>query len=423
MSSLRFIHAADLHLGSPMQKLESYPGAPADQMRNATKDAVDNLVDLAIDHQVNALLIAGDIYDCQWKDIGIGLWLMEQMRRLEQNGIMVCLIRGNHDAISVVRNTIPWPKNVIELPADRAATQLLECGLAVHGQSFAREAVTEDLAAGYPDAKSGYFNVGLLHTSLSGNAEHDRYAATNLHVLRQRGYDYWALGHIHMRSEESVDPQGTWVGYSGNTQGRSVRECGAKGCYLIEVKNGSVANIEFLPTDVARWHIVEVDLTDVETLSDLTIATKRRMQQLQAQVPDRTLAIRIQMTGRTKLHAEASKPKFKSDVDLAIRNAANELGKMWIEKIQFATSIIRSAQVQKDFDEVVQQLRVTFDAIEHDESFLRDFDTQVAILKKHAGDVLSDNIWNKPAAEVLPSLKESSINLLASELESTGGSQ
>jgi DNA repair protein SbcD/Mre11 len=422
MSDFRFIHAADWHLGSPLQKLESYPGAPAEKMRNATKDAVRNLVDLAIDHQVQAVLIAGDIYDGQWNDIGIGLWLMEQLRRLEQHGIVVCLIRGNHDAISVVRDSIPWPKNVVELPADRASTHLLDCGLAVHGQSFAREAITEDLAAGYPDAKSGYFNVGLLHTSLSGNTEHDRYAATSLHVLRQRGYDYWALGHIHMRSEESVDPQGTWVGYSGNTQGRSVRECGAKGCYLIDVKNGRRESIQFLATDVARWHIAEVDLTGIETISDLTKTTKQKMQQLLASADDRTLAIRVQMIGRTKLHSEASKPKFLSDVALGVRNAANELGQMWIEKIQFATSSERSIHGQAGFDDIVQQLRTTYDAIESDERLAQDFEAQLAILKKHAGKVLDEKFWSKSPSELLRELKEPSVHLLASTLESTGGS-
>ena len=152
MSNLRFIHAADLHLGSPLQRLEAYPGAPVEKMRNATKNAVENLVNLAIHHRVNALLIAGDIYDGKWRDIGIGLWLMEQLRRLDEHAIPVCLIRGNHDAISVVRNTIPWPKNVFEFPADRASSHLLDCGLAVHGQSFIREAVHDDLAAGYPAA-------------------------------------------------------------------------------------------------------------------------------------------------------------------------------------------------------------------------------------------------------------------------------
>lgn len=336
MSELRFLHAADLHIGSPLQKLELYPGAPIETMRRAPTQAVENLIDVAISHHVDAVLIAGDLFDGPWEDMRVGLWLVEQFRRLEREQIPVVLIRGNHDAHSVVIQQLAWPKNVVEFGSNAPDTLVLDCGLAVHGQSFRHAAMMEDLAARYPQAKSGAFNVGLLHTSLTGNALHDPYAPTELRTLEDKGYGYWALGHIHQRSESSLSSV-SWIGYSGNTQGRSIRETGPKGCYLVHVHDQRVDRVEFIATDVARWHILTLDTAECETLEDLKQSAKDRIEDSLLRQEGRTLALRIRMTGSTKLHSLLQTPSGYASAVATLRNLANELEQAWVEKVEIHT--------------------------------------------------------------------------------------
>lgn len=148
---MRFIHCADIHLDSPLRGLESYEGAPADEMRQATRRAFANVVDLAIERSVDFVLIAGDIFDGDWPDFNTGLYFASQLRRLASADIRVFLTYGNHDAVSKITKSVPLPKNVFAFPAKAPASEIIESlGVAIHGQSFTSEAVTTDLAAGYP---------------------------------------------------------------------------------------------------------------------------------------------------------------------------------------------------------------------------------------------------------------------------------
>ncbi len=198
---VKFVHAADLHIDSPLRGLDKYEGAPAARLRAATRHALENLVALCIEEEAAFLLLAGDVFDGGWKDFSTGLFFATQMTRLREAGIPVVIVRGNHDAASsITKNlTLRLPDNVHELSSKKAETfELADAGVCVHGQSFAKQATTDDLAARYPDAVRGAFNIGLLHTCLDGREGHDRYAPTSLETMRAKGYDYWALGHVHV---------------------------------------------------------------------------------------------------------------------------------------------------------------------------------------------------------------------------------
>ena len=221
---LTFIHAADLHLDSPLIGLPRYDGAPVEQMRGSTRRALENLVDLALTEQVAFVLIAGDLYDGDWRDYNTGLFFAAQMTRLREAGTPVFIVSGNHDAASQITRSLRMPDNVTVLPANSPDTvRRDDIGIAVHGQSFRTRAVADDLSAAYPDPVRGMFNIGLLHTSADGRPGHDPYAPCSLDKLRAKGYDYWALGHVHAREVLCDDP---WVVFSGNTQGRHIRELG-----------------------------------------------------------------------------------------------------------------------------------------------------------------------------------------------------
>jgi exonuclease SbcD len=135
---MKFLHAADLHLDSPMHGLAAYDGAPVDELRGATRRALVNLVDLALEEQVAFVLIAGDVYDGSWRDFNTGLFYVAQMRRLREAGIPVVAIAGNHDAESRMTKGLPLPDGYIALTSTRPQTvELTELGVVIHGQSFA----------------------------------------------------------------------------------------------------------------------------------------------------------------------------------------------------------------------------------------------------------------------------------------------
>ena len=328
---MRFIHTADLHIDSPLRGLSRYEGAPLERLRGATRRALERLVDLAIDEQIDFLLIAGDLYDRDWQDFHTGLFVREQMVRLGRSGIRVFIVQGNHDARGVITRQIPWPDNVKVFSSRTAETvHLADLGVAIHGHSFPDREVPEDLVPGYPPAVPGCFNIGLLHTSLTGVEGHDTYAPTTLPKIQAKGYDYWALGHVHARQVVCELPR---VVFPGNLQGRHARETGAKGCELVTVE-GAVLDARFMPLDVVRWHQISIDLQPVQTLDDLP---RRVTQALQLALPgagDVLHAVRVILTGETHLHAlEARQP---GTLAAAVQAAAQDLSgaDVWIEKVR-----------------------------------------------------------------------------------------
>lgn len=257
MTSFKFLHAADIHLDSPLHGLSRYEGLPVDEIRSATRAAFDNLVQFAIDEAVDFVVIAGDLFDGDWRDMGTGLYFAKAMGRLDQAGIPAFLLAGNHDAASVISRTVPWPPNVHLFGSRRPQThRLAHLSVAVHGQSFSTPAVTENLVLAYPLAEPHVFNIGMLHTALAGREGHADYAPCSVEDLRSRGYDYWALGHVHEFEFVSDEP---YVVFPGNVQGRTIRETGAKGAVLVDVADGEVALVERVELDVLRWARLDVN--------------------------------------------------------------------------------------------------------------------------------------------------------------------
>ncbi len=330
--TLKFLHAADLHIDSPMRGLESYEGAPVERLRSATRRALENMVQLALSERVNFVLLAGDVFNGGWKDFSTGLFFATQMLRLREAEIAVVLVRGNHDAASSVIRNLRLPDNVRELDSRRPETFEVAPGVFVHGQSFARRATTENLASGYPDAVRDAFNIGLLHTCLDGREGHEPYAPTTLAALRTKGYDYWALGHVHNREILSVEP---WVVFPGNLQGRHARELGAKGATLVNMKGACV--VEARSLDVVRWERLHVDVSDAHDAMDVVDLVRAGLTASLAQLEGPMLAARIVLEGATRANHTLRRDEEKLANEL--RLAASEAGGdgVWLEKICVAT--------------------------------------------------------------------------------------
>ncbi len=331
---MRFLHAADLHLDSPLRGLDRYEGAPIDEVRSATRHAFENLIAAALRERVDLVVIAGDLYDGDWPDHNTGLFFIKGVTQLAEEGIPVAIVRGNHDAASRLTKALRLPANVHLLADAGPETQIFaDIGIAVHGQSFATAAVVDDLAAGYPSPVAGYFNLGLLHSSLDGRPGHDPYAPTRLDVLRGKGYDYWALGHVHAAEIVCREP---WVVYPGNTQGRHIREVGPKGCTLVTVEGGVISQ-QFIALDVMRWDTLTLDIDGLPDLDALLDVARLDLRQRLAGSEDRALAVRVQVRGSGPLHRQlASQPETVEQQLRAIAIEATN-ARAWIEKIEFRT--------------------------------------------------------------------------------------
>lgn len=349
MTQCSFIHLADVHLDSPLAHLRRLDAATAERLQSASRRSLQNVANLAIEHQVAAVVIAGDLFDSPVKDVGAGLWVDGLFKRLTREGIAVILIRGNHDSLSNARKVIRWSDGVHELPAEKPASIALEQhGLVFHGQSFGARSETADLAANYPAPRDGFFNVGLLHTSLAGSAQHDTYAPTSIGTLESKGYGYWGLGHIHIRSLESQSQQ-CYIGYSGNTQGRHIREPGAKGCQLVQVVDGQLASVQFMPTDSLRWHELSIGIDDLDYLGDIEDLVATHAVQLSDAAAGRAMAVRVRLQGASKLHADLTRAGAIDKLTEVLGARLADIGEIWLEAIRVSSRPAR-ASVSADLD-------------------------------------------------------------------------
>jgi exonuclease SbcD len=336
---MKFVHAADLHLDSPLLALSRQDARQVERMRRAAREAFERMVDLCIEREAALLLVAGDLYDHDCPNMQIAVFLRKELKRLEQRGIRVIIIKGNHDADNKITSALALPANTRMLGERKPETITfddLPVRIAVHGQSFKPGPVPENLAASYPPALRGYYNIGLLHTSLAGTTDHDAYAPCTLEELTTRGYDYWALGHIHKRAVLSRDP---YVIFPGNLQGRHAKESGPKGCFLVEVDDaGHTASAEFVALDVVRWHRTEVDLTGRSAEAELVESLRGALTQAHHDGDGRPGAVRVVLSGSTLLYPYIERRPHRlrqTALELAAEIAGDD---MWIEKIVNSTS-------------------------------------------------------------------------------------
>ena len=173
-----------------------YEGAPLEEIRGATRRAFSALIDLALDRRVDFVILAGDVWDGDWPDSGTGLFFIQETARLNNEGIPVFVVRGNHDAESRITKAMTFPDWIRIFDHRKPESFVLkDLSVVLHGQSFAQPDVTENIARGYPDPHADHINIGVLHTALEGYAAHSSYAPCTLAELHSKRYDYWVLGH------------------------------------------------------------------------------------------------------------------------------------------------------------------------------------------------------------------------------------
>lgn len=366
---MKFIHAADIHLDSPLSGLAAYKDAPANLLRTVTRDAFTRLVDQAIEEAVDFMVIAGDLYDGSWKDYNTGHFFCREMGRLNKVGIPVYLLFGNHDADSEMTKKLTLPSNVHQFESRKANTFLInELKVALHGRSYKDAATFENLATSYPAPVAGWLNIGVLHTALEGNSEHANYAPCSLAELNAKSYQYWALGHVH---EHAILQESPWVVFPGNLQGRHIRETGERGAIMVTADETGIQSVERLLVDVLRWHVVEVDASDVTTLEEVVRLIGRAFEQLITKTPDKIyLSVRVCIKGKTVAHGELFGLESQLREEVLGQAAGQGIDRLWVEKVRIETEPIVDAAHMAERSDAITDLQHFLDEAPEDEALL-----------------------------------------------------
>jgi exonuclease SbcD len=341
MADFKFVHAADIHLDSPLLGLRSRSPEYAERVQQASRKAFDNLVALAIDENARFLLLAGDLFDGNLRHVPTGHFFLDRMRRLEEAGVEVFIVAGNHDAENEFASRLTLSPNVCLFDRKRAETRILgDVDVAIHGHSFRERAVTDNIARDYPSPSDGHFNIGLLHTACAGSeGEHAVYAPCTLEQLVNHGYDYWALGHVHARAVLSEYPH---VIYPGNLQGRHARETGSKGATLVTVSDGRVEDHVHRDLDVIRWASLSVDVAGVAGRPALLDLIRTTLIVEAVLAGGRPLAIRLKLVGLSADHASLllDRGGLRGDIEALCATLPLEI---WLEKLSVSTKPVEVA--------------------------------------------------------------------------------
>ncbi|HIJ85401.1 MAG TPA: DNA repair exonuclease, partial [Magnetococcales bacterium] len=316
---------------APFRGLSRYEGAPLERIRQAGRIAFERLVRACLEHQVDFLLLAGDLFDGSGKDFNTVLYMASHMRRLMEAKIEVFAVLGNHDAEHDLLKTNPFTSNVHLFAAEYAQTiHRQHLGVAVHGQSHASRSEKRNLAAGYPPAVPEAFNIGLLHTSLTGRDGHEPYAPCNEDDLVAHGYDYWALGHVHQR--EWVRRQDPMIHYPGTLQGRHIHESGEKGATLIEMDASGKLHEHPLAFNPVRWQILEIKLDEIESFNDFLDRTVEQMGRLVN--PKVLTVVRLLLTGPCQWHGLLIAKGMDLEQELRIQTLKAGGDALWLERVE-----------------------------------------------------------------------------------------
>jgi len=329
--AFRFLHTADIHLDSPLRSLALRNPDLAELVGDASRQAFVSIVDLCLAERVDALVIAGDLYDGDQTSMKTARFLALQMIRLHQAGIRVFKIRGNHDALSRISKQLVFPDTVTIFGGRPQPVLQTAGGLDVmfHGLSFASPKAPDSLLPKYAAPREGAANVGIMHTSLAGSPGHDVYAPCSVADLHGHGFDYWALGHIHVRN---IHPGASTVVMPGMPQGRDINEAGEKSVTLVTIRDDRTIDIEERLTSIAQFERLSVDLTGTREWSEVVGRVRPALEDIRAAVRSRHAVVRLRLTGVSTLSWTLIRDR---DLLLAeAEQAAEQTGDTWVEKLE-----------------------------------------------------------------------------------------
>lgn len=342
MAGAKFLHAADLHLGAPLESLgEAVDEATFTRIKALVKKAFERLIDVAIDEQVDFVVLAGDVYDNAEGDPGVQRRFLLGLRRLSEAGIKVFMAHGNHDPLTKDVKQGSLPEGVVVFPAGKLGSHLVTMrngvDVTVAGVSYRRKNETDNLVPLFAGL-NGRTIVGVLHTNVGGNdSVHKNYAPSTPTELQASPVHYWALGHIHKRSVNPIESG--WWAYPGNLQGRSAKasECGPKGVLIVEVDDdGRVLEPRFVGCAAVRFERVSVSVNAVEAIDKLNDVVNEALKSVVSGADGLPVLARLELTGSTDLADIRSMdaPGWKSVVESLLEEVADVLGDGAVVKVR-----------------------------------------------------------------------------------------
>ncbi|MCE2439792.1 MAG: DNA repair exonuclease [Candidatus Latescibacteria bacterium] len=331
MPHLRFVHAADLHLDSPFIGIKAVaPENVASTLQDATFSAYENIVNLCIEERVDALLVAGDVYDAADRSLRAQLKFVDGLKRLDEAGIRSFVCHGNHDPLNGWEAQLEYPKGCTRFGEEAQAVPVLEDDperAVVYGISYPMSEVSDNLALRLGPADSSTFSIGLVHANVDSDTKHLNYAPCSLDDLERSGIDYWALGHVHTR--QVLRERTPTVVYPGNPQGRHPNEPGPRGVYLVEVDDGGDVRLDFRSVDNVRWERTRLDISIMENEQDLIDALHNSMDDALNGAVVRSIVLRIALSGRGVIHGSLRQSNF-------IEGLIEDVNREWARRSPFA---------------------------------------------------------------------------------------
>lgn len=369
MTKLKFIHAADLHLDTPFKGLLSWNEQLGSKLKDATFRSFRKIIDLCLQEEVDFLLISGDIFDVENKSLAAQIKFVSELKRLSDRGVPAYIVCGNHDPLSSWIDDLQMPKNVHRFDSsevksvtyNKNGTPIAD----IYGISYRDKVVNENLAVKYRlKDNPSKFSIALLHGTVGTPGRHENYAPFKIDDVEKKGFDYWALGHIHKR--QIVKSSFPAIVYPGNPQGRDFGETGGKGCCLVEISENKAPEIKFITTQVINFEEVKADLTGEDKIDKLPELIDRAKENIVGYNINSSYILRITLKGRTSLHKHLSKPgEIEELVKIFNEGQLNREHFSWIDRIDFETQPNIDLEQLRGGSDFVSEILKMFDEYEN----------------------------------------------------------
>ena len=397
MPRLRFVHAADLHLDSPFVGIQAVaPDNVSSALRDATFSAYENIIDLCIHEHVDALLVAGDVYDSADRSLRAQLKFVEGLRRLDDAGIRSFVCHGNHDPLDGWEARLDYPTGSMRFLEEAQAVPIFEDDphrAVVHGISYSKRDVYDNLAQRLGSGDPEAFSIGLVHANAVSDTSHVNYAPCSLDDLERSGMDYWALGHVHAR--QVLSKRSPTVVYPGNPQGRHPNEPGARGVYLVEVDDDGDVSVEFRSMDCVRWERAAMDISQLDGEQGLIDGIHQRIDEALKGANGVSVVLRITLVGIGSLHGSLQQPDLLEHVTEVVNDEWAKRGQFaWCERIVDETTAPFNRDDRIDGSDFMAEVLRTADRAKEDTDLLARLQDGLSDLYQHRlyRQYLSDHV-------------------------------
>lgn len=414
MASVRFVHAADVHLDAPFKGVDAADSRVRDALVGSTYRALDAVVDACLQHGADFLILAGDVYNHAEKSLRAQFAFRDACERLDEAGVPVFVARGNHDPSCGWSAGLSMPGNVrffsdheVERVAfEREGDEVC----ALYGRSFRTVAETDNYAVGFKRSKKDRLAIGVLHTNVGGRTDYEPYAPCSLDDLRSAAMDYWALGHIHKPEVLSEAPP---VVYAGCLQGLDPSDTGIRGCRVVDLDEHGAAAV-FVPTSAVVWDRADVDAGPAQTLDDVRASLADEVEEIRRRAEGRPAVVRLALTGRSAAHEDLVRPGVLRDMLAEVRSDALDREPwVWVDRVDDRT------RPQIDVASVRSQIDFAGDLVRHADELLDDPDRAAALIEDIARPLLSAldacDVPTVDAASLLERARDHALDRLLAE--------